>query len=149
MEADRLAAILRLRRMAVDSAREAMAGCIAGETKAAELTHSYERLIWRQTEAASQLESTDLGTSSFAKWLPLAAQKLNAARTEYEHSVAETFAGRACLRVAQSALAAIEELWNAAKTAERIEAERRSLADLDEIVRSRPSLHEKEELLGM
>jgi hypothetical protein len=137
MEAKRLFSIVKLRRMAVESAKEELALCVAAETGAATLCHSYESEIWRETEAAGTLSVTDLGMKAFAKWLPTARRKLAAARAQHEQATAETSRGRADLAVARGSLSAIEELWISAVNAELTIASQRSQEALEEIIRSR------------
>jgi len=137
MEAKKLSSIVKLRRMDVETAQEVVAACLAAETQSSALCCSLENTIWRETEAAVAFRGTHLDAQGFANWLPIAKRKLAAACTQHERAVIETYGGRNRLAKARSALRNAEELWMAAKNAERAESHQRSQAELDEIVTSR------------
>ncbi len=138
MLAKRLISIVKLRRAAVDEAQRFVTECLAAETRAETHYHNWESKIWRETEAASALEATDLRVSAFANWLPDARRQLTNARTQHERTSAETSGARAHLAASRAALSVIEELWNTAQKGERTAADARLQSELDQLIHAHP-----------
>lgn len=136
MRTKRLLSIVKLRRIAVDAARETLVGCLNAETQADALRRYWEDRIWRETEAASGIYD-DAKTLTFANWLESARQKLAAARAQYEAASARTGVARASLAAARGALNAAEELWRTAEQANEELKQKRELAELNELFGSR------------
>ena len=138
MQAKRLINIVKLRRAAVDDAQRAVAECVAIESRAEAQYHDWESKIWRETEAASALDATDMGVGSFAKWLPEARHQLATARAQYDRTIAETSGARAHLAATRAALSAVEDLYGQAQQVERANANAQMQRELDQLIHIHP-----------
>lgn len=135
MTRDPLAAVLRLRRLAMEDVSRDFAECLRGEAEARQAVAAMEAAIDRETELASSLEVGDAVVEAFGAWLKRARKDLRAAQALHEQSESETARARAALAVARAALKATEHLVAEQEAAAALETARQEQRELDEIGR--------------
>jgi flagellar export protein FliJ len=135
MKRDPLAAVLRLRRLAMDEASRDFAECLRGEAQAEQAVMAVEAAIERETEIASSLEASDAVVEAFGAWLKRARKDLRGAQAVREQSESETARARAALAVARAALKATEHLIAEQVAAAAAEADRKEQHNLDDMGR--------------
>jgi len=135
MKRDPLAAVLRLRRLAMEDASRDFAECLRSEGETRQAVAAVEAAIERETDIASSLEAGDAVVEAFGAWLKRARKDLRAAQSRHEQSESETARARAALAVARSALKATEHLIAEHEAAAALEAARQEQRELDEIGR--------------
>ncbi len=137
MPREPLAAILRVRRLALDQATRELAECLRVETATGRAVAAVEQAIAQEQKAASSLAGDDLVVEMFGAWLKRARQDLRAAVDARERAEAETARARAVVAAARAAVAAIESEL-ARKAAEQdAAAARREQQVLDEVAQRR------------
>ncbi|HTW71243.1 MAG TPA: flagellar FliJ family protein [Acetobacteraceae bacterium] len=135
MKRDPLAAVLRLRRLAMEDATRDFADCLRSEAETRQAVAAVEAAIERETTLASSLEGGDAVVEAFGAWLKRARKDLHAAQSRHEQSESETARARAALAVARAAVKAAEHLMAEQEAAAALEASRREQRELDEIGR--------------
>lgn len=137
MSQDPLQALLRLRRLTVDTARRDLAACVAEEATAQEAARSIEMAIARETAAACRLEGGDQAVQAFAAWLQQVRPSARAADEAVERAVVRTAEARAVLAAARAAAEAVETMMArhaADRMAARLRAEQHALDEATGIV---------------
>jgi tRNA U55 pseudouridine synthase TruB len=109
MARDPLLTLARLRRLAVDEVRRALAARLEDEAEADRAVASLEELIARETETASHLSGDDAVVEAFGRWLVGARRQVAAARTTQERARVEVVRARAALAAARAGAAAVDE----------------------------------------
>jgi|GEM_PF-1941729 len=130
---DPLPVVHRLRRLAADEARRALADCLTAEAEAADALRTLDAEIAAETDAASDPDQDDRPVEDFAVWLRRISVDRAAAAAAL--SVAETRSAeaRAVLAASRTAERALEILMEQQAAERRAAAERRDQAALDEI----------------
>jgi flagellar export protein FliJ len=137
MARDPLVTLARLRRLAVDEARRALAARLEDEADADRAAAYLQELIAQETEAASRLSGGDAVVEAFGRWLAGARRQVVAARAAQERARIDVVQARAALGAARAGLAAMDEQI-ARDTAERAAQEaRRDQQALDDMSRRR------------
>jgi flagellar protein FliJ len=129
---DPLESLLRLRRLAVDQGRRALADCLRLESQAAEAVATIEAAIEHEFEVATRLTSGDAEVEAFAAWLRRIRPKQHAARAAGEQAEAGTTQARAVLAAARAAVRAAEEMLEKHVASRLAEGERQAQRDIDE-----------------
>lgn len=138
MASDPLEVLLRLRRLAVDQARQGLADCVAAETIAIARQSAVETAIARELDAASKITADDRAVEDFAVWLHQMLPERYAAEAALLNAEAHTKEARMVLAVTRAGVRAVENML------ERKEADRLLLVGrteqlaLDEAARRRP-----------
>jgi flagellar biosynthesis chaperone FliJ len=127
-----LATLIRVRRVACDDAQRALVSALAAEARAQQLAHKVERAIARETEAASDTDSSDAMVEAFGAWLPGARRELEDARRALLSTQAEAMRARAELTASRTALESVEALQKQRYEAARQAAERNLQRELDD-----------------
>lgn len=138
MARDPLATVARLRRLAQDDARQALAQALAHEAQAADRANSVQRDIASQAAAASSMDTGDAAVEAFAAWLPGARQQAAAARDVCERAGAEVGRLRAVLSATRAALEGVETLIAERSANDAQGRERQAEAERDDAGRPRP-----------
>jgi hypothetical protein len=128
--------VSRLRRFAVDEARQTLAACLHAEAIAAEAEKSAEAAMRREGAAAACLSADDATVEAFAAWLPRGRQALGVARERHERASAATFVARAKMAAALTAAAVIDRLRQTRMAEQQTTADRVAQATLDEIAQT-------------
>jgi len=124
--------LLKVRQASVTETRSLLADALAAERIAAEDETIATTAIHDEVAAASALSANDGTVEALGAWLPQARVRQTAARERRQAAEVATARARAALAAARAAEAAIESLIEVRKTEERLEAERRAQADLNE-----------------
>lgn len=132
MSRDALATLIRVRRLACDDAQRQLVSALAAEARAQQLAHKVERAIARETEAASDTDSSDAMVEAFGAWLPGARRELEDARRALVSTQAEAMRARAELTASRTALESVEALQKQRHEAARQAAERNLQRELDD-----------------
>jgi flagellar export protein FliJ len=132
-----LQTVLRLRHLAVDEAKRALAEKLAAETDADAMEHMAQTAIRREADAASALDAGDGAVEAFAAWLPHGRAALEQARRRRNEAEMAVTQARAALKVARADEAAVERLLATQDAARAAEAARRDQAAQDEAARNR------------
>ena len=133
MNHDPLEALLRLRQLAVDEARRGLAECLRIESDAAATVAAIEATIERETEAATDLASTDAQVEAFAAWLRRIRPKQQAAHAAEAEAEVATAGARVVLGAARGAVRVVEELLAQHAAAAEAKAEHQAQKDIDEV----------------
>ena len=136
MRRSALQMVLRLRHLAVDEAKRALAEYLAAETRAEAAEHTAQSAIRREAEVATALEAGDGAVEAFAAWLPRGQAALEQARRRRNEVELAVTQARAALRVARADEAAVERLLATQDAAQAAEGARREQAALDETARN-------------
>jgi hypothetical protein len=137
MARDPLRTVLRLRQMAVDSARTELVARQENLSLASRMARDAEAAIAREMAAASVLDAGDGTVEAFAAWLPRGRAQVAQALAQEDRAQAEASQAHARLSAARTALEVVLSLL-AQRTAEhRAEAARRLQSELDEVGRRR------------
>ena len=134
---DPLASLLRLRRTAVDAARQDLAGCLSAEDAAARTVTELKTAIAREMDAASSLAAEDADVEAFAAWLRQLRPRQAEAHAAHDRARAETARSRAALAAARTAEHAAEVMLDKHAAERRAEAERGEQRTLDEVALQR------------
>lgn len=110
MARDPLPTLLRLRRLAHDEARRALAEAVAREAAATAIADAIDREIGREIKLASSLDADDAAVERFGLWLTGARQRAAAARANAERSESDTARARAAMNLARAGVEAMESL---------------------------------------
>jgi len=123
--------LLKMRRMAVDEARQAVADCLAREDAAEKALAEAQAALARETLAA-QASASDGEVEAFAAWLPYGRRAVQNAQAAKDAAAAETALGRAALTLARSAAEAVETVIEERREALKARRERGEQSVLDE-----------------
>lgn len=137
MARDPLSTLLRVRRVALDEARRALADCLDAEAAAAEALTRAEAEILRERAAAASLDADDAAVEAFAGWLRLARGRAEQARLAHERVTAETARARAIVALARGSFEAAQTALDQKADDEREAWQRREQLSLDEAIHSR------------
>ena len=130
---DPLASLLRLRRTAVDAARQDLATCLATEDAAAHTVAELKAAVAREMAAASSLAADDTDVEAFAAWLRQVRPRQAEAHAAHDRAREETARSRAALAAARAAERAAEIMLEEQAAEQRAEGQRRAQRDLDEM----------------
>jgi hypothetical protein len=97
MKRDPLEALLRLRRMAVDTARHDLADCLRAESEAQSRVAAITASIEHEAAVAADLTTGDAEVEAFAAWLRRIRPVQRAAEAVLQEAAAETAQARAVL----------------------------------------------------
>ena len=117
MARDPLATLIKVRKRACDEAQRRLVEALAFEDRAEQTSHRLERTIAQETQAATDVTSSDAMVEAFAAWLPGARQQLASARQVLMDRQAETMRNRAELTACRTALETVETLQKERKAA--------------------------------
>ena len=134
---DPLATLARLRRQAIDEARQALIDCLDLEDAAERRAATAEDAITRELQIASHLSASDHAVERFGAWLRQARQAAEAARLQQQRATADTHRARATLTAARAAAEAIDALRDQKAAERRATAARQLQNELDEVGRHR------------
>jgi flagellar export protein FliJ len=137
MARDSLEAALRARRIAVEGAQRALALALAAEAEVAVAVSKATETIRQETETAVSSTGGDAAVEAFAAWLPRGLAERERARRTLAQAEGTTSQARAALSAARLAEGAVEALVQGRLINERLIAERRSQAALDEMALGR------------
>jgi hypothetical protein len=137
MARDPLVTLARLRCLAVDEARRALAARLEDEATADRAAAYLQDLIVRETEAASHLSGGDAVVEAFGRWLAGARRQMAAARAAQERARVEVVRARAAMGAARAGAAAVEEQIARDATERAARDERRDQQTLDDMSRRR------------
>ncbi len=132
-----LAALVRVRRLALDAATRDLAAALRNEAQAAHVVSCIEQDMQRERAAAEDLRGDDADVEAFGLWLRRARQDLAEAEAMRDQSEAETTRARAAVGAARAALTAAETALEARRAEQRAAAQRREQAAIDEIAQRR------------
>ena len=133
MSRDPLDALVRLRRLAVDQARKALADCLRTEEAAEASVARIAAAIDRETDAAASLSTTDAEVEAYAAWLRRIRPEQHAAHEAQDQAEAETLRMRAVVASARAAVQAAEDMVERHEAARRAEELRLAQRDIDEV----------------
>ena len=139
-----LASLLRLRRTAVDAARQDLAACLSAEETAERAVAELKAAIARETEAACSLATDDADVEAFAAWLRQVRPRQAEAHAAHDRARDETARSRAALAAARAAERAAEVMLDKRTAEQRAEAEKRAQREIDEGAQRRRRRHEAE-----
>ena len=117
MAIDPLSTLIKVRKRACDEAQRLLVVSLAQEDRAEQASQRVERQIAQETEAATDINSSDAVVEAFAAWLPSARQNLTAARQKLMDRQADTMRSRAELTACRTALETVEALQQQRKEA--------------------------------
>ena len=132
-----LQTVLRLRHLAVDEAKLALAEKLAAETDADAQVHRAQTAIRREIDAATSLDAGDGVVEAFAAWLPRGQAALEHAQRQRNEAEMAVTQARAALSVARADEAAVERLLATQDAAAAAEIARHEQAEQDEMARNR------------
>ena len=137
MRVKRLKTIVRIRKVGVEEAQREVAQCLQSETAAEARCTEWERTIWRETEAAVDMEAGDARVDSFVRWSGKARLQMTEANERLEQARAATATARARLAMAQAGLNVLERQYEQEVARETAEGEAKSLQQISEQARTR------------
>jgi flagellar export protein FliJ len=132
MSRDPLDALVRLRRLAVDEARKALAECLRTEEATEASVARIAAAIERETDAAASLSTSDAEVEAFVAWLHRIRPEQHSAHEAQDEARAETLRMRAVVSAARAAAEAAEELVERHEAARRADEQRQAQRDIDE-----------------
>ncbi|MGI4952196.1 MAG: hypothetical protein ACRYGM_10350 [Janthinobacterium lividum] len=138
MSSDPLETVLRLRRRAVDEARQTLARAVATEANADAQARAAERSIETEAQRASDPAGGDDLVEAFATWLPGARLHASLARATQERLEADVACKRAELAGTRTGLEVIETLLRQRQNAAAQDLLRVMQRDLDEAAARTP-----------
>ncbi len=127
-----LAIVARLRRIAVDEAKRALADCLTAEAAAAAALRAIDARIAAETDAASDPSGDDHAVEGLSRWLRRIGAERIAAANLLASAETQSAEARAVLAAGRSAARAMDELLAGRATERRLAADRREQAVLDE-----------------
>lgn len=135
---DPLAALVRVRRLALDEARRRLADCLAAEERAARALSQGEAEIVLERAAASRPDGGDATVEAFAAWLRVARLRAAQDSAALERSSTEAARARAIVAVARGSLEAAEAAQERQAEDRRRAREARDQLGLEDAARERP-----------
>jgi flagellar biosynthesis chaperone FliJ len=137
MRDEPLTTLLRLRRLALDDARLALAACVAAESDAALALRAIQESIHRETALAGRLDAGDAAVEAFSAWLRRCRGAHEAAAERLDGAEERTHEARVVLAASRAAVEAIEEeIARRDRERQRLD-QRMEQRSLDEIRRDR------------
>jgi flagellar export protein FliJ len=133
MPGDPLDVLLRVRRLAVDQARQALAECLTLETAASARCEEIAAAIVEETTAATALTSDDQTVEAFADWLRQTLPLQSAANLALTNAEARTKEARTVLAAARAGVRAVEAILEQKEADRRVRQARGEQHALDEI----------------
>jgi hypothetical protein len=127
-----LTSLLRVRTLALDTARQELAQRMDAEGLAELEAQAADQAIVTEMNLASSVDADDADVEAFARWLPRGRARLAAAQEAAERARADTVVARAGLAAAHSAARAVEDLLSQRHEEEYAEAAKREQAALDD-----------------
>ena len=134
-----LVSLARLRRLAVDESRKALAECLTLEEVAERRSESIEAVIAAEMLAASYLPMGDSTVKNFGVWLKQARATAAAAKLELLRTASDTGRARATLMSDHAAAEAVNTLRACQTATAAAAAIKREQSELDEISHHRHS----------
>ena len=136
---DPLVTVARLRNLAVEEARRALADCLTQEATATDALRRLDAAIAAETDAASDPSGNDQAVADFAVWLRRIS--IDRAAADAALAAAETGSAeaRADLAASRSAAQAMDALLAGRATERQAAADRREQGALDEAGRYKGS----------
>ncbi|MDN6041004.1 MAG: flagellar FliJ family protein [Acetobacter sp.] len=125
-----LQALIRLRKMDLDEARSRLSYAMAQETAAQQ---EVQRLRTEMQREREQLDVSPASTEAFRNWLPLAENILEKACQELHDAHLVSEQAGAFVVHAKAALQAAEKLLEKQQEQEKIEADRCTQAEMDDL----------------
>lgn len=132
MASDPLGVLLRVRRLAVDQARQALAECLTLETVASARCEEIATAIAQETDAATALTSDDQTVETFARWLRQTLPLQSAANLALADAEARTKEARTVLAATRSGVRAVETMLEQKEAERRLKLARAEQYALDE-----------------
>ncbi len=129
---DPLPVVARLRNLAVDEAKSALADCLTAEARAAEAMRLLDAAIAAETDAASDPSGDDQSVEDFSGWLRRIAVDRAAAAAALAAAETRSTEARAVLTASRTAARAMDELLARRDADRQLAADRREQAALDE-----------------
>ena len=130
---DALQTVMRIRKLAVDEAKRALAESLNVEDQARRVADAAEAQIGIEGQIAADLETGDGAVEAFAAWLPTGRAIATRTRAAHEYSLLEVARARAGLTATRAAAEAAESLQERREAERALEAARRYQAVMDEI----------------
>ncbi len=130
---DALHTIMRIRKLAVDEARRALAEALKTEDEARRVANAAEAQIGIEGQIAADLEAGDGAVEAFAAWLPTGRAIAMRTRSAHEHTLLEVARARAGLTATRAAAEAAQSVQEQREAERMLEAARRGQAVMDEI----------------
>lgn len=134
---DPLATLARLRRQAVDEARQILVDCVHREDTAERRAAAAEAAITRELQIAGHLSASDHAVERFGVWLRQARTDAMAARQQQQRATTDTSRARAALTAARAAAEAISSLRAQKASEQETDTARKAQQELDEMTRHR------------
>lgn len=138
MPHDPLAAVVRVRRIALDEARRALAECLGAEERAARSLSQGEAEIVLERASASRPDADDAAVEAFAAWLRIARIRSAQDSAALERISAAAVRARAIVAVARGSLEAAEIAQEQKAEDRRRARERRDQLGLEDAARGHP-----------
>ncbi len=132
MPNDPLDVLLRLRRLAIDQARGALAECLRAETLASERCQEIGREIAGEMALASAVTADDRAVEAFANWLRQTLPIQAAAEAALLTAETQTREARLVLAASRAGVRAVETMVERKETELRLQAGRAEQLLLDE-----------------
>jgi hypothetical protein len=132
---DPLPVVARLRNLAVDEARRALAECITAEARAAEAVRLLGAAIVAETDAAGDPSGDDQSVEDFAAWLRRIGVERRAAATALESAEMRSIEARTALIACRTAARAMDEMLLRRDADRRTATERKAQTLLEEAAR--------------
>ena len=130
---DALQTVMRIRKLAVDEAKRALAESLNVEDQARRVADAAEAQIGIEGQIAADLETGDGAVEAFAAWLPTGRAIATRTRAAHESTLLEVARARAGLTATRAAAEAAESLQERREAERALEAARRNQAVMDEI----------------
>ena len=134
---DPMPTVARLRNMAMDEAKRALADCLTAEVAATAALRLLDTAIAAETDAASASSDGDQATADFAAWLRRTLVDRTAAAAALCSAETQSAEARAVLAASRAAARAMDELMARREANRLIAADRTEQAALDETTRYR------------
>jgi flagellar export protein FliJ len=135
MADDPLDVLLRLRTLAVDQTRQALAACIHAETEAASRCNMIDATIAREIAAATSLGSDDRAVEDFAAWLRRMLPEQALANDALAQAETHTKEARLVLAAGRKGVRAVETLQEKQAVERSARRARQEQLALDEAAR--------------
>ncbi len=132
MANDPLDILLRLRRLAIDQARQALADCLGAETHAAKRCEEIATAISCEMAAASAVTADDRAVEDFAAWLRQTLPVQAGAEAALLTAETQTKEARLVLAAARAGVRAVEHMVERKDAERRLQAGRAEQVVLDE-----------------
>ncbi len=132
---DPLPVAARLRHLAVNDARRALAECLTAEARAVEALRLIDAAIAAETEAAGDPAGDDQSVEDFANWLRRIRVERRAEVAALETAELRSNEARTALIACRTAARAMDEVLNSRDAEQKAEADRKTQIGLEEAAR--------------